>query len=356
MTELELFRRYEQTKKIPYVSLGMYPTPVERMETIGRNIGVPNLFVKRDDQSGRLYGGNKIRKLEFLLADAKAQGKHRVWTVGAIGSHHVLATSIYAREIGLEPVALHFPQPITNHVLEVLKALSTTRPDLTLSSDIVHLSVAMAKQHIKDRLAREPDAYYIPGGGSSPIGVLGYVNAALELHQQVQEGLLPEPDVIFVAAGTCGTLAGLALGCRMAGMKTRVIGVRVVDKYITNVPVTVRLANKAAQILKDYGVDDVPRLRNADVALLHEYFGKAYGEPTAEGLALLQQVWDEEDVELDPTYTAKAFAAIAGHKVPLELAHKNVLYWHTLSSADLTERIREAQVEWDLPREYHDFF
>lgn len=356
MPELELFERYPQTRKIPHVSLGTYPTPVERLEKVGEEIGIPHLFVKRDDQSGELYGGNKVRKLEFLLADARAQGKQKIWTVGAIGSHHVLATCIYARSIGLEPAALHFPQPITPHVIEVLKALSTTRPELTLSNDMVHLSVAMARQHIKDWLARDPEAYYIPGGGSSPIGVLGYVNAALELHRQIEEGEVPEPDVIIVAAGTCGTLAGLTLGCRMAGMGTRVVGVRVVEKFITNVPITVRLANRAGQLLKDAGVHDVPKLRNADITLLHDYIGKGYGEPTREGLEAMRQVGTHEDLEIDPTYTAKAFAAIVGEQTRLELAHKRVLYWHTLSSVDLSERVRQAQVEWDLPREYQGFF
>ncbi|MFU8804610.1 MAG: 1-aminocyclopropane-1-carboxylate deaminase/D-cysteine desulfhydrase [Bradymonadaceae bacterium] len=356
MTELELFRRYPQTRKLSHVSLGEFPTPVERLDKVGSEIGVPNLFVKRDDKSGMLYGGNKVRKLEFLLADARAQGKEKVWTVGAIGSHHVLATCIYARQIGLEPAALHFPQPVTSHVHEVLKALSTTQPDLTLVGHKVQLPVAMAKVKIKEWLAREPDAYYIPGGGSSFVGVLGYVSAALELHAQVQAGELPEPDAIFVAAGTCGTLAGLTLGCRMAGMKSRVVGVRVVDKVITNAPVTTMLANRAGQVLRDLGVPDVPRLRHADICLLDDYFGSAYGEPTDEGMEILQRVWDMEDLELDPTYTAKAFAAIVGERERFELAQQNVLYWHTLSSADLSELVRDAQIEWDLPPEYQAFF
>jgi 1-aminocyclopropane-1-carboxylate deaminase/D-cysteine desulfhydrase-like pyridoxal-dependent ACC family enzyme len=132
--------------------------------------------------------------------------------------------------------------------------------------------------------------------------------------------------------------------------------VRVVDKVVTNVPVATMLANRCAQILSDAGIPDVPRLRHADITILDDYIGPGYGEPTALGLDCLQMAWDLEDLELDPTYTAKAFAALHGERERLELRSRRVLYWHTLSSVDLTERIRYAQIEWDLPREYQKFF
>ncbi|MBA2662980.1 MAG: pyridoxal-phosphate dependent enzyme [Bradymonadaceae bacterium] len=356
MSELELFGRFPQTRTLARVELGQFPTPVAPLERLGSEFGIPNLFVKRDDLSGTLYGGNKVRKLEFLLGDAKAQGYDKVWTVGAIGSHHVLATSIYAREIGLQPAALHFPQPITAHVLDVLKALSTTQPELTLVGHMAQVPMAMAKIRIKEWLARHPDVYYIPGGGSSLVGVLGYVNAALELKHQVDQGELPEPDVIFVGAGTCGTLSGLILGCHLAGMKSRVIGVRVVDKVIANAHTAATLANRCGHVLEQLGVKDIPKIRRQDVTILDNYIGPGYGEPTAEGARYERLVMDLEDLELDPTYTAKAFAAIIGERARLDLAHKSVLYWHTLSSADLNDRVRGAQVEWDLPPEYQHFF
>lgn len=356
MTELALFETFPSTRTIPHVQLGQFPTPVERLGQLGTEVGVESLYVKHDDQSGTVYGGNKVRKLEFLLGEALAKGYDEVWTVGAIGSHHALATAIYARQIGLTPAVLHFPQPITDHVLDNLRAISTTQPKLTLASNKMQLPVEVGKAKMRQWLSKANDVYYIPGGGSSPVGVLGYVNAALELKQQIDAGELPTPDYIFVAAGTCGTLAGLMLGCRLAGLDTEVIGVRVVDKLLTNSLVTARLVNKTADILADHGVDGLPHVSASDVTMLDAYFGKDYGEPTEEGLAAIELCAQFGGLKLEPTYTGKTFAGLLGERERLHLADKNVLYWHTLSSADLSERVARADVERDLPAGYKKFF
>lgn len=356
MSELALFQTLPTTRTIPHVDLASLPTPVERLGELGAEVGVESLYVKRDDQSGTLYGGNKVRKLEFLLGEAVAQHYDQVWTVGAIGSHHALATAIYARELGLTPSVLHFPQPITPHVLDNLRALSTTQPNLTLASHKLTLPVEMGKVKVRQWLSDADDVYYIPGGGSSPTGVLGYVNAAFELAHQIEADELPEPDVIFVAAGTCGTLAGLTLGCRIAGLGSRVVGVRVVDKIMANATLTAHLANKAGKILGEHGVLGIPHIRAADITILDQYFGEDYGVPTDVGLLAMEMAMDRADLRLEPTYTAKAFAGLIGERDRLELADKHVLYWHTLSSADLSERVANADIERDLPAGYEKFF
>lgn len=355
MDDIALTKRYPAARSIPRVELGEFPTPVEPAERLAQNIGLPRLYIKRDDQTGTLYGGNKVRKLEFLLGQAVAEGFEAVWTVGAIGSHHCLATAIYARELGLEPHILHFPQPVTDHVLKNLRALSTTRPKLTLTSKVA-LPFEVGKEKVKQWVSSQPDVFYIPGGGSSPVGVLGYVNAGLELADQIAAGELDEPDYIFVAAGTCGTLAGLVLGCKMAGLATRVVGVRVVDKIMANKPITSRLANRAGQILADHGVEAVPQVTGADFEMADAYFGRDYGVPTEAGMAAIHKVRELAGVDLEPTYTGKAFAGLLGERERLELSEKTVLYWHTLSGADLGERIARADVDQDLPDEYRDFF
>lgn len=353
---LALFETLPSTRTIPHAELGQFPTPVEKLDELGEEVGVESLYVKRDDQSGTVYGGNKVRKLEFLLGEALAEGYDEVWTVGAIGSHHALATSIYARQLGLTPSVLHFPQPVTDHVLDNLRAISTTEPKLKLATNKVQLPIEVGKMKVKQWLSTANDVYYIPGGGSSPVGVLGYVNAALELKQQVDAGELPEPDVIFVAAGTCGTLAGLILGCKLAGMKTEVVGVRVVDKIMANATMSAHLANKCAKILAEHGAEDVPKVSSADVTMLDSYFGHDYGVPTDAGMKAIALARDHGGLKLEPTYTGKAFAGLLGERERLELADKNVLYWHTLSSADLSERIAQGDVEHDLPAEYQKFF
>ncbi len=355
MPELELFRRYPETRALDHIELASLPTPVDHQQELGAELGLAGLWIKRDDKTAPLYGGNKVRKLEFLLGHALAQGRNAVWTVGAIGSHHVLATCLYARQAGLDPHALHFPQPLTDHVREVLRALSTTRPQLELASSKNTMPIKLAKRRVSEWLSRTENPYYIPGGGSAPRGVLGYVNAALELARQIDNGELPVPDVIFVAAGTCGTLAGLELGCRLAELPCRVVGVRVVDKVLANPLVTANLANRAGKLLAEHGVS-VPKIRASDIEMIDKYFGPGYGQQTPEGMAAIKLARSYSDIELDPTYTAKAFAGLMQYDAGSQRQMKNMLYWHTLSSSDLSELVNKADIDSNLPAEYQQFF
>ncbi len=329
------------------------PTPVERLDTLAEELGI-DLWVKRDDLSGTTYGGNKTRKLEFLLADALEQGHDEVWTVGAIGSNHVLATCLWGTELGLECGALHFPQPVTEHVLHNLRALSTTHPNLHLIGHRAQLPVEMFKVKLKEWLNTNPGVYYIPGGGSSPVGVLGYVAAAFELVDQYAEMDEPLPDVVVVAAGTCGTFSGLRLGFELAEVPIRVIGVRVVDKIVANVPLATHLANRTAALMEDYGAGELPRLRHADIEILDGFLGDDYGVPTASGLRAIQRMERADGLHLEPTYTGKAFGALLDRV--RDFRGRRVLYWHTLSSADLGARIDASNVARDLPDEYMDYF
>jgi D-cysteine desulfhydrase len=356
MTTLSLYDAYPETESIPRVDIAQVPTPVEHLPELGEEIGVPSLHVKRDDKTGELYGGNKVRKLEFLIGDALENDREEIWTVGSLGSHHVLATSIYAREFDLKPVALQFPQPMTDHVLDNLRALSTTKPDLTLASNKASIPMEMLKVKVKEWLEVGPNVKYVPGGGSSKLGALGYVNAALELKEQIDNGDVRTPDYIFVAAGTCGTLAGLVLGCKLAGLHTKVVGIRVVDRLLCNATITSRLANKVGDVLRDHGVEEVPKVDRNDVIILSDYFGGEYGKPTVEGERAISLAERTAGLHLDPTYTAKALSGLIGDKDMLGLSNRTVLYWHTLNSVDLTERIESADVKRDLPETYHKFF
>lgn len=346
MRSLELFRRFPGIQ-LPFVPLATLPTPLERLQELGDALGF-SLWVKRDDLSGDLYGGNKLRKLEFLLGDALKQGHENVWTVGAIGSHHVLATCIWARKLGLTPSALHFPQPVTPHVQKNLKALATTKPNLTLVDHRAGLPIEMFKVKLKEWLQTDERFYYIPGGGSSPLGTVGYVNAALELVAQCEEMGEALPDVVYVAAGTCGTLVGLTLGFALAGVSVEVVGVRVVDKVVCNRPIASRLGNQVSDVLTAAGVPNVPRLANRDYTLDNAHFGREYGTPTEEALSAIRLA-AESGLNLEGTYTAKAFAALI-HDAD-RWRDKKVLFWHTLNGVDLTERVAGYQ-EGMLPPGY----
>lgn len=356
MMQTAIEGNFPSLASLPRVEFARLPTPVARLPRLSRHLDGSELWVKRDDHSGTLYGGNKVRKLEFLLGDALEQGHDEVWTVGAIGSHHVLATCIYGRQQGLDPGALHFPQPVTDHVLDNLRALSTTEPDLTLVTHRLQIPVEVLRTKVREWLARHPEVYYIPAGGSSPVGVLGYVNAAVELADQIEAGEVPEPAAIFVAAGTCGTLAGLALGLKLAGLETRLYGVRVVDRLIANKPRVVALARRAASLLDKHGDLECPTVTAEDFELIHDYFGPDYGVPTDEGEEAIRLADDLEDLHVDPTYTGKALAGLLGEVPDLALDGGPVLYWHTLNSVDLEDRIDRADPQAHLPDDYERFF
>ena len=354
MAQLELHRRFPGAQSIAHEPLAALPTPVRRLPNLARELGLSELWLKDDGQTSDVYGGNKVRKLEFLLAHARDEGHEAVWTVGAIGSHHVLATALMARKMGLTPQALHFPQPLTDHVREVLQALSTAAPELELASSKHTMPLILAKRRAAQWFSSKPGPYYIPGGGSAPRGVLGYVNATLELARQIDEGLLPMPDTIVVTLGSGGTLAGLVLGAAIAELPCRIVGVRVVDRVVANATLTASLANRTASLLRRFGIAS-PRVSTDNFQVIHDQFGSGYGEPTDAGLAAMELAQTFADLELDPTYTAKTFAAIMQRPPSSTPSTQRVLYWHTLSSADLSPLVEAADLGC-LPDSYRSFF
>lgn len=301
------------------------PTPVHRVGgEAGEGRGLPeNLWVKRDDQVHPLYGGNKARKLAPVLAEARAAGKTRLLTVGAAGSHHVLATALLGRRAGFRVEAVLVPQPDGSRARDVLRA------------SLSHLDVAIpvpswpgAFRELTRR--RGPDAWVLPVGGSSISGSEAYVDAARELANQVVRGEMPTPEVVVVTLGSGGTAAGLAVGLASAGLDVPVVGVSVSDPP--------RVVALVAHGLVEGLVARTPawwrarwRLRRAAHGGLtadHRYLGRGYGLPTAAG-----DGWLGRDVGflLDPTYTAKTFAAAVDRA---RGARGVVLYWHTLASSE----------------------
>ena len=309
-----LFRAYPALEgKVPWTALGDFPTPVER---------VLDIWVKRDDRSGALYGGNKVRKLEFLLAEAIAKGAQRIVTMGAIGSHQVLATTLYARRAGLEVCGLVFPQPPTEHARETLLRSLGAGACLHAARGVWAIPFAYAGCA---RAHREVRAFIGPGG-STPLGTLGYVAAALELGEQIRAGELPAPAAVYTPFGSGGTAAGLAVGFRLAKLETRVVAVRVYDRFFAHARHLARLANRTAALLRSRGGPDAGRFRARDFDMVHDQFGGAYGRPTPAADAALARA-TEAGLHLETTYSAKALAAV------LASERKDVLFWNTFSSA-----------------------
>src|SRR4030095_13976732 len=227
-TDLALVRRFPALARLPRHALTTLPTPVQPLARLAsrRNLGA--LWIKRDDLTGPLYGGNKPRKLEFLLGAAQQRGRRAVITFGGIGTHHGLATAICARDAGLHAVLVLLPQPVTEHVRHCLLLDQAVGAELHLAGSVAGVA-AVAPRLCASGILRGRPLAIIPTGGSSARGAIGYVNAACELADQVRAGTLPEPDAIFVPLGSGGTAACPVLGCRLAGLRTRVVSVLVTD-------------------------------------------------------------------------------------------------------------------------------
>ena len=233
---------------------GPAPTPVRRVPDA--LVGGAEVWVKDESTYGDGgWGGNKIRKLEWILPEARRRGTRTIFTVGGIGTHWGLACALYGREQGLRTVLGLVDQPVDDHVREQQRRLRASGADLRYLHTPRRLRLAvpaiLARTVVQDR--RLP--MVLGPGGSSPLGALGYVEAALEIAAQVRAGDLPAPATAVVAVGSGGTAAGLALGFRLAGLDTRVLGVVVNDAVRLDDVTIARLANRTAALLRRRGAD-----------------------------------------------------------------------------------------------------
>jgi D-cysteine desulfhydrase len=306
---------------LPHLVLSERPTPVRELLGLG-------IWVKEDGAFGAGgWGGNKVRKLEWLIPDARRRGRGSILTFGGLGTNWGLATALYAREHGLETALALVDQPVDAHVRAQLARLDASGARIyrthTKARTVAMLPWLLARNA---RGGRPP--YLLPAGGSSSVGALGYVEAALEIAAQVEEGSLPEPAHVVVPVGTGGTAAGLALGLQIAGLRTRVVGVVVNDQLRLDAPVFARLARRAAALLERRGAR-IGELRTEPgmIDLTRDQIGAGYGHPT-EAAARAAALAAEEQLALDPVYTAKAMAGLLALRAEDRLEGP-VLFVHT---------------------------
>jgi len=335
-----LLARFPAVRTLPWLPLGTGATPVEMLEGLSSALG-REVWIKRDDLSGECYGGNKVRKLELLLAAAKAGGHESVLTVGGIGSNHVLATAVYGNAHGLKTHAVLVPQPVTEAVRENI--VTAARLGVVMHPCAARPLVPLASQRAK-RKANKP--YVIAPGGSSALGSLGYLEAALELRAQIDEGLIPAPDDIFVPLGSGGTVAGLQLGLHLAGIACRLHAVRVVERWLMNKTYVRVLISSMRRTLVRHGAvistDALPEL-----TVVHDQFGGRYGRSTPAAEAAISQLKKSDDLALETTYTGKALAGMLEHHHRCE-PERRFLFWNTYNSRDLAT-IPSAEVPSQIP-------
>jgi 1-aminocyclopropane-1-carboxylate deaminase/D-cysteine desulfhydrase-like pyridoxal-dependent ACC family enzyme len=361
---IPLFEQYALLReKLAYVPLGEFPTPVQKLERLGAELGVSQLYMKRDDLSGKFYGGNKPRKLEFILGNALRSKAKEVITFGGAGSNHALATAIYGRQIGLKSISMLIHQPNARYVRRNLLMGHYCGAELHLCGtgleSAINMPVAYAAtiyQLLRHRVKKGRLPHFIPPGGSCPLGATGFVNAALELRGQVASGEMPEPEYIYVAAGSMGTAAGLSLGLRAARLGSRVVSVAVGSEKTTNTRGMIELINKTNSLLCSLD-GSFPKFEfsETDVDIRHDHAGQRYALFTEEGMEAVCMVKECEGVKLDGTYTGKALAALRHDAKNGSLRGKAILFWNTLNSRDFSDDISGLDYH-DLPRPFHRYF
>jgi len=332
--------RWPPLSKLARVELATLPTPVESLPRISDKLD-SEIWVKRDDLTARRYGGNKVRKLEYLLGEACARGANTLITAGAVGSHHVFATALYGRDLGFETYAALTPQPYQRHVEEVLRADLTVGAHLYPVSGLGEVVQRMLELSVRLRFwGRKP--FIVPLGGSNAQGTLAFVNAGIELAQQIDAGLCPDFDAVYVAAGTAATVSGIALGLAAGGVRTRVVGVRVLDRTFANRLRIHQLMRQADGLIRrlDPRFPEVVERALQSVELDSGELGPGYGLPTPASEAA-REFAASEGLLLDETYTSKALAALL-RDAGGERRGQKLLFWHTLSSASLEPYLHDA--------------
>jgi D-cysteine desulfhydrase len=352
---LPLYVRYPQLEaSLPRLALSQGPSPVTELA----HVGGKSLWIKNDGLYGTLYGGNKPRKLEFILPDVQRKGATTIVTFGGLGTHHGLATALYGRQQGLRTVLLLVDQPVNDAVRQQLcwfeQAGATLHYTATTWRTILWTPPLMLR-YTAWRRGKLP--YFLPPGGSAPVGTLGYVNAAFELADQVAAGELPEPKTIVVALGSRGTAAGLALGLHLAGLRSRLVAVRVSDVLPLTPDRVADLANRTARLMRQRGASlPAAKIEPAAITVLSEWLGEGYGYPTREAERAKALLQEKEGLALDLTYTAKAMAAILALLENGRLGEGPTLYWHTYNA--LPQPLPEPGPEdyRMLPTAFHRFF
>jgi D-cysteine desulfhydrase len=307
---LPLIARFPELAALPRVALGRFPTPVVPAFAVA-----PRLWVKRDDLCADPVGGNKARALEFLLG--QVQPGDSIVTVGSAGSTHAFAVATYARQLGATTFVGRWRQEMNDTARIV--AAKTAR--LARAAPVFRTPV---EAYVWAATKRLRGSRWIAAGGSVPLGILGHVNAGLELVDQIDAGVMPMPEYVVAPLGTGGTIAGMALAFCIAGRPITLIGARVVPRLVARAARVRRLADATARLLQRLTGTPGPRIDPARVVVAHETYGGAYGRETDAARVAAERMRHAAGVRLDATYSAKALA-----KAITLAAESPTLFWLT---------------------------
>ncbi len=315
--------------KLPSVGWVREPSPLTALPALAAHLGLGALTVKRDDLLPGLHGGNKLRKLDVLLATAPFVDAPRIASLGAIGSGHLAACTAAATALGKRLDAFMFDEALSEGVLENLAFVASGPSAITYFGSRLEIAAR------KPALVLSPvvdGAPMIPPGGTLPAAVAGFARAGFELRAQIDAGLLEAPDVVYCALGTAGTAAGLALGLGLAGVRAEVRAVSTVERVFATDRALRSVIAAAARWLTAHGVPCDARAA-LPVRIVRSQLGRGYGVPSAQSIAAVE-VLRSEGVTSEPVYTGKAFAALLADAARHKL-NKRVLFWSTLRRGPL---------------------
>lgn len=333
--------------QLGFSPLGEFPTPVESLSGLVPGLqGWGETYVKRDDLSSPVYGGNKVRTLEPLFGQARREGRQCVFATGAYGSNHAVATVLHAPRAGLRPGVMLFPQPFSQTARLNLRVSATHADEVV---NLLHWSLLPYAMWRLGRAGRRRDTapLIMPPGGAIPRGCLGFLSGALELGEQIDAGLLPPPAEVVLALGSTCSTAGLLVGLRVAARlrlgfepagPPLLVAVRVTPWPVTSPWRIVQLARRVAEWLHRLTADPVFRMDRAELAGGLEvdggHLGRGYGYPTEAGRRMIARL-QPFSTALDTTYSAKSAAALYD-RVSQRPACARV-FWSTKSGAPLPD-------------------
>jgi D-cysteine desulfhydrase len=335
-------------RQLPKMHLADLPTPVEsrQLDLSGQRF---RITVKRDDLSGKVYGGNKVRKLEYLLHRARQRDAACVATFGTVGSHHALATALYARALGFHCTCFLSNQVKTAGAARALNMHLANDTEIVRYGGDRQSRIATLRKHLH---GRRP--FLIPPGGSSWRGAIGFVNAGLEFAAQVRAGETSMPDRIYVANGTMATAVGIALGLALAELDCEVQAVQVTEDFVSNPAAMHRLLEKTAALLArfDPAIPGDLALRSRCI-FRRGYLGAGYARTNASVETAIGVARDQLGIELEATYTGKAMAALLDD---LGRETRHPLFWNTYNSRPLPAGIGRPADGSRLPQEFLRYF
>lgn len=311
-------------RAVPWTPLAHVPTPVERCDAIADWLGTHDVWMKRDDLISPLCGGNKVRRYEFLLADALARGARRIVTVGGLASTQAMATALFGRALGLEVRVVLFDQPVTSFARESVRGLAAAGAEIVYGGGYARAAWKTW------RAMRGPETYFIGPGAAVPLANIGYVDAMLELAAQVERGEMPRPELIVLPTGSSGTIAALALGAAHLGWDTEIIGVRITTALACNRPVVAMRVRATDRFLAERDRRWTPMRDRVRFSIFGGALGKGYGHPTPEAIEGAAQVERLTGAPGEVTYSGKALAALRA--IARERRGKASLLWNTLST------------------------